>query len=273
LQEVLLNSKTKVSDLDGIAYTKGPGLIGALLAGASFAKSLAYALKIPAIGVHHLEGHILAPFLTQECNYPFVALLISGGHTMLIEVRKFNEYKVLGETLDDAVGEAFDKTAKIMGLGYPGGPLLAKLAATVQSSNFKLPRPLLNSDSLDFSFSGLKTNIMRLIHESQPTDYAAIAFAFEQTVAEILFIKAQRALSRTQINTIVLAGGVSANLSLRKKFQILTQQGIQVQYPNLEFCTDNGAMIAYAGYQRLLHGFQDVDYAIDCHARWDLTEL
>ena len=273
LHELLHTAKIKVTDLDGIAYTKGPGLIGALLTGASFAKSLAYALQLPAIGVHHLEGHILAPFLTQDCEYPFLALLISGGHTMIIEVKEFNKYTILGETLDDALGEAFDKTAKIMGLGYPGGPLLAKLAATVHSSKFQLPRPLLNRESLDFSFSGLKTSVMRTIQQATVDEYAQIAYAFEQTVADVLLIKIQRALESTHIKTLILAGGVSANLTIRKKFASLTAQGIKVRYPALEYCTDNGAMIAYAGYQRLVHGYQDQDQQIECFARWDLTNL
>jgi N6-L-threonylcarbamoyladenine synthase len=271
LTEILTLSNTTVNQLDGIAYTKGPGLIGALLTGASFAKALAYTLQIPTIGVHHLEGHILAPFLSQDCTYPFIALLISGGHTMIIQVNEFNKYIILGETLDDALGEAFDKTAKLMGLPYPGGPLLAKLAATTTSSNIKLPRPLLGPDSLDFSFSGLKTNVMRVIQNTDPTNYAQIAFAFEQTVAEVLLTKIKRAIELTQINTVILAGGVSANLTIRSKFKQLEQQGITIRYPKLEFCTDNGAMIAYAGYQRLVHGFTDLNYEIDCRARWDLA--
>lgn len=269
------------SDLDGVAYTAGPGLIGALLVGAATGRSLAMALGVPAVGVHHMEGHLLAPMLEPDPpQFPFVALLVSGGHTMLVEVRAIGGYRVLGETLDDAAGEAFDKTAKLLGLGYPGGPALAKMAASGDAKRFRFPRPMTDRPGLDFSFSGLKTHTRNLF-ESQDADVdpgdadlvADIAAGFEQAVVDTLTIKCRRAMQQTRASTLVVAGGVGANLALRKKLQEDGRKnGWSVAWPRLEFCTDNGAMIAYAGCQRLLAGeFNGLE--IEARARWPLGKL
>lgn len=274
IKDSLKESNLTLQDLTGIAYTQGPGLAGALLVGSSIAQSLAWGLGIPAIGVHHMEGHLLAPLLAEsKPDFPFVALLVSGGHTLLVEVKVIGEYKILGESLDDAVGEAFDKTAKILGLGYPGGPALAKLAAEGEAGRFNFPRPMTDRPGLDFSFSGLKT-FARNTFTKHPDEKANIAKAFEVAATETLMIKCRRALEQTGFSTLVVAGGVSANTTLR---QVLDQMGeklkVDVYYPEHEFCTDNGAMIALAGHCRLMAGQKNDNLEIAIRARWNLEEL
>ncbi len=275
IKQCLEQSKLQSGDIDGIAYTAGPGLMGALLVGACTARSLAWAWNIPAVATHHMEGHLLAPMLEENSpEFPFVALLISGGHTMLVKVTKVGQYQLLGESLDDAAGEAFDKTAKMLGLGYPGGPELARLAEKGQE-RFKFPRPMTDRPGLDFSFSGLKTFTMNTLHKTAQTeqDKADIANAFQQAVAETLAIKCKRALQQTGLKKLVIAGGVSANSEIRRALQQMTQkQGARLYFPRLEFCTDNGAMIAYAGCQRLLAG-QHQDLQIFARPRWPVDEL
>lgn len=266
--------------ITGVAYTAGPGLIGALLAGGAIARSLAYAWQIPAIGVHHMEGHLLAPMLEDNPPaFPFIALLVSGGHTMLIRVDGIGRYRLLGDTLDDAAGEAFDKTAKMMGLGYPGGPIVSKFAQQGNSSRYKFPRPMVDRPGLDMSFSGLKTFSLNTWHKAQAQGddndqtRADICRAFELAVADTLTIKCKRALEQEGLNTLVVSGGVSANREIRAKLDalMLKRKG-HAFYPRLEFCTDNGAMIAYAGAQRLLAGeHNDLNFA--AKARWSLEDL
>lgn len=271
-EEVLVAAGLELSDLDGVAYTSGPGLIGALMVGASIARSLAWGLKIPAVGVHHMEGHLLAPMLESEPpSLPFVALLVSGGHTMLVDVPRIGDYQILGESVDDAAGEAFDKTAKLLGLAYPGGPLLAKLAEQGRAGQYKFPRPMIDRPGCDFSFSGLKTFSLTTWQASAQTeqDKADIAYAFEEAVVETLFIKCKRALEQTERQTLVIAGGVGANKRLRQRLKDLKAQ---VYFPRLEFCTDNGAMIAYAGALRLQVGAAE-PAVIQPRPRWPLTEL
>jgi len=262
--------------IDGVAFTAGPGLIGALLVGASIGRALAWAWGIPAVGVHHMEGHMLAPMLEQDSpEFPFVALLVSGGHTLLVRVEGFGRYLLLGESLDDAVGEAFDKTAKMLGLGYPGGPLLAKLAEQGDPERFRFPRPMTNRPGLDFSFSGLKTFSLNTLHEyhDEPGIQSDVACAFQDAVVDTLIIKCRRALKETGLQHLVVSGGVSANAVLRSRLQVVTDEaGGKIWYPRPEFCTDNGAMIAYAGCQRLLAGEQE-PLAIKVRARWPLDEL
>ena len=275
--EEVLSEVGGIHSIDGIAYTRGPGLMGALMVGACVARGLGWALNKPVLGVHHMEGHLLAPMLSDnKPEFPFVALLVSGGHTMLVEVRALGQYCVLGESLDDAVGEAFDKTAKLLGLPYPGGPELAALAASVESSELKFPRPMVDRPGLDFSFSGLKTFALNTMHELAPLserDRAEIAFAFEQAVVETLKIKCKRALKQTGYRDLVVAGGVGANLRLRTELtQMLTESGGQVYFPEMRYCTDNGAMIAYAGGLRLAAGLQDEDVT-DVLPRWSLESL
>ena len=274
IKESLKESQLTLQDLTGIAYTQGPGLAGALLVGSSIAQSLAWGLNIPAIGVHHMEGHLLAPLLAKsQPKFPFVALLVSGGHTLLVEVKGIGEYKILGESVDDAVGEAFDKTAKILGLGYPGGPALAKLALQGEHGRFQFPRPMTDRPGLDFSFSGLKT-FARNTFAKYPDEKANIAKAFEVAATETLMIKCRRALEQTNFSTLVVAGGVSANLTLR---QVLDTMGdklnVEVHYPEQEFCTDNGAMIALAGHYRLMAGQSNDDLEVAIKPRWNLEEL
>ncbi len=264
------------SQLDGIAFTKGPGLIGALLVGAATGRSLAMSLGVPALGVHHMEGHLLAPMLENDPpEFPFVALLVSGGHTMLVEVRAIGDYHVLGETLDDAAGEAFDKTAKLLGLGYPGGPALAQCAQHGNADRFRFPRPMTDRPGLDFSFSGLKTHTRNLF-ESNENDadlIADIAAGFQLAVVDTLAIKCRRAMQQTRASCLVVAGGVGANLALRGKLREDGEQhGWSVAYPRPEFCTDNGAMIAYAGCQRLMAG-EAANLGIGARARWPLDQL
>ena len=276
IRQALKDANTEMADLDGIAYTKGPGLIGALLVGACVGRSLAFAWDKPAIGVHHMEGHLLAPMLEDDApEFPFVALLVSGGHSMLVKVDGIGRYEVLGESVDDAAGEAFDKTAKLMGLDYPGGPRLAKLAAKGLPAGYKFPRPMTDRPGLDFSFSGLKTFTANTI-AAEPDDEqtrANIARAFEEAVVDTLAIKCRRALKQTGYNRLVIAGGVSANTRLRETLaEMMNSLGGQVFYPRGEFCTDNGAMIAFAGLQRLTAG-QYEDLAVKGQPRWPLDTL
>ncbi|MGE0114710.1 MAG: tRNA (adenosine(37)-N6)-threonylcarbamoyltransferase complex transferase subunit TsaD [Steroidobacteraceae bacterium] len=262
--------------VDGVAYTAGPGLIGALLVGAAVARSFAFARGIPAVGVHHLEGHLLAPMLEPDPpQYPFVALLVSGGHTLLAEVAGLGQYRILGSTVDDAAGEAFDKTAKVLGLPYPGGPALARLAEQGQAGRFQFPRPMLDRPGLDFSFSGLKTAVVVAVRALQLDDQtrADVACAFQEAVVATLAAKCARALDQTGTQTLVVAGGVGANRSLRARLLALgNKRGVSVRYPRPEFCTDNAAMIAYAGCQRLLLGERD-DLKIRATARWPMASL
>jgi N6-L-threonylcarbamoyladenine synthase len=263
--------------IDGIAYTSGPGLIGALLVGAAVARSLAYAWRVPCIGVHHMEGHLLAPLLEPEPpRFPFVALLVSGGHTLLARVEAVGRYELLGSSLDDAAGEAFDKTAKLLGLGYPGGPQLARLAEQGRPDVFRFPRPLLDRPGLDFSFSGLKTAVvvaLRRHGELSDQDRADVARGFEEAVVETLVAKCQRALDATGARTLVVAGGVGANRRLRARMLAMGERrGARVVYPRAEFCTDNAAMIALLGHLRLAAGERD-DFSIRARARWPMTEL
>ena len=280
LIECALKDANKIlADVDGIAYTQGPGLSGALLVGVSIAESLAFSLNIPTVAVHHLEGHLLAPLLEDNPpSFPFVALLVSGGHSQLMRVDGIGEYTLLGDTLDDAAGEAFDKTAKLLGLGYPGGPAVAKLADSGKP-RFKLPRPLLNSGDLNFSFSGLKTAVLTLVNQHQPLDEttrADIAFEFQEAATEILTLKCMSALRETGLDSLVVSGGVGANKRLRERLNAATKRKLcKVSYPRLEFCTDNGAMIAFAGALRFkaAAGLGRDDYSFSVRPRWDLSEL
>lgn len=269
--------QANLSRTEGVAYTAGPGLIGALLVGASVGRSLAWGWQVPAIAIHHMEGHLLAPMLeTPAPTYPFLALLVSGGHTQLIAVKAIGEYQILGESVDDAAGEAFDKTAKLLGLGYPGGPAIAKVAAQGRPNFFHFPRPMTNRPGLDFSFSGLKTHVLTTWRaQDNPSEQtrADIAYAFEEAVIETLVIKCRRALQETGLTRLVVAGGVGANQRLRQQLQQLGQQkGITVYYPRPAFCTDNGAMIAYAGWIRLQQG-EKTDLPFQVRARWGLDTV
>lgn len=281
IEQVLHKASCTRQDIDGVAYTAGPGLVGALMVGAMIGRSLAYALDVPAIGVHHMEGHLLAPMLESDPPaFPFVALLVSGGHTQLVRVDDIGRYRMLGESLDDAAGEAFDKAAKMLGLGYPGGPQLAELAEQGQAGAFVFPRPMVNRPGLDFSFSGLKTYTLNTIESCRDphgalsqTQRADIALAFQQAVVETLVIKCKRALQQESLTQLVMAGGVSANRQLRKQLQAaIAGVGAQVFYARPEFCTDNGAMIAYAGCQRLLAGQRD-GLSIKPRPRWSMEAL
>ncbi|MBT0725001.1 tRNA (adenosine(37)-N6)-threonylcarbamoyltransferase complex transferase subunit TsaD [Rosenbergiella sp. S61] len=272
LQEANLTS----NDIDAVAYTAGPGLVGALMVGATVGRSLAFAWNVPAVAVHHMEGHLLAPMLEETPpSFPFVALLVSGGHTQLISVTAIGEYQLLGESIDDAAGEAFDKTAKLLGLDYPGGPRLAKMAATGTIGRFTFPRPMTDRPGLDFSFSGLKTFAANTIR-ANPSDaqtHADIARAFEDAVVDTLLIKCKRALQQTGFKNLVIAGGVSANQNLREKLSaMMIGRGGEVFYARPAFCTDNGAMIAYAGMVRLKAG-STADTRITVRPRWPLSEL
>jgi N6-L-threonylcarbamoyladenine synthase len=277
-QIVLDQANLSLKDIDGIAYTQGPGLSGALLVGTSIAEALAFTLNIPTIGVHHLEGHLLAPLLEENPPaFPFVALLVSGGHTQLMKVTGIGEYELLGDTLDDAAGEAFDKTAKLLGLGYPGGPAVAKLASQGEKGRFKLPRPMLNSGDLNFSFSGLKTAVLTLANnnDSDLQTKADIAYEFQEAVTEILTVKCMNALRETGMDQLIVSGGVGANKRLREQLNYATKRKLcHVHYPRLEFCTDNGAMIAFAGALRLKAMTpQSNNNNFTVRPRWDLAEL
>jgi N6-L-threonylcarbamoyladenine synthase len=274
VRQVMREADVPLDQISAVAYTQGPGLGGALLVGASVANALAYALDIPTIGIHHMEGHLLSPLLSDPApEFPFVALLVSGGHTQLMRVDGVGRYTLLGETLDDAAGEAFDKSAKLLGLNYPGGPALAKLAAQGRSGVYKLPRPMLHSGDLDFSFSGLKTAVMTLVKQSHDDEQtkADIAHAVQEAIVEVLAHKALAALAHTGLNQLVVAGGVGANRQLRERLtEDIDKRGGKIFYPDLEFCTDNGAMIAFAGALRLSHQPNNKDYRFNVKPRWDL---
>ena len=280
IMELLSETRIPLGELDGIAFTAGPGLIGSLLVGASLGRSLAMGLDVPAVGVHHMEGHLLAPMLEPEPpQFPFVALLVSGGHTQLVKVTKIGDYQLLGESLDDAAGEAFDKVGKMLGLPYPGGPHVAKLALKGVTDTFEFPRPMVNRPGLDFSFSGLKTSVKNAISELSkegdldPQARANIARGFEDAVVSTLAIKCRRALKQTGLERLIIAGGVSANLNLRQVLEsAMSEVGGRLYYAQPEYCTDNGAMIAYAGCQRLLAG-QKSELNIDVRPRWSLESL
>jgi len=281
IREVMEAARLGAGEIDGVAYTAGPGLIGALMVGASVGRALAYAWEVPAVGVHHMEGHLLAPMLEEKPPaFPFVALLVSGGHTQLIEVQDIGQYRILGESVDDAAGEAFDKAAKMLDLDYPGGPEIARLAQGGDPGRFRFPRPMIDRPGLDFSFSGLKTYTLNTIAEHRGDDVlpddqtmADIACAFQEAVVDTLAIKCRRALEQTGLKTLVIAGGVSANRRLRERMGAsLAKVGGEVFYARHEFCTDNGAMIAYAGCRRLLAG-QCEALAIRARPRWPMDTL
>jgi N6-L-threonylcarbamoyladenine synthase len=286
IREVMAQANTTVQEVDAIAYTQGPGLAGALLVGASVANGLAWSLNKPIIGVHHLEGHLMSPLLSPEKpEFPFVALLVSGGHTQLLAVRQFGDYTLLGESIDDAAGEAFDKSAKLLGLGYPGGPAIAKLAALGASGRIKLPRPLLHSADLDFSFSGLKTAVLTQVNKAKARPegvseafQADLAAELQQAIVDVLVKKSIAALKQTGMKQLVIAGGVSANQELRRQLaQYAASSGTKVFFPPAALCTDNGAMIALAGALRL-QAFPELletgkQYGFDVRPRWPLEEL
>lgn len=281
IEEVIEKAGIAASEIEGVAYTAGPGLVGALLVGAAIGRTLGMAWDVPTIGVHHMEGHLLAPMLEPEPpEFPFVALLVSGGHTQLVKVGGIGRYELLGESLDDAAGEAFDKVGKMLGLPYPGGPHVAKLAQSGDPARFNFPRPMINRPGLDFSFSGLKTYVRNTITslrdesgELAEQDAADIARAFEEAVVNTLSIKCRRALEETGYKKLIIAGGVSANLRLREVLEeAMAKVDGRLFYAQLKYCTDNGAMIAYAGCQRLLAGERD-DLEIRAQPRWSLESL
>lgn len=276
VEQALAESGSRAADIDGVAYTAGPGLVGALLVGASLGQSLAWAWDVPAVAVHHMEGHLLAPRLEDNPPaFPFLALLVSGGHTMLVAVHGLGRYQTLGESIDDAAGEAFDKTAKLLGLPYPGGPALAELAETGRPGRFDFPRPMTRRPGLDFSFSGLKTAVAYALRDSadHPTLRADIARDFEEAVVETLVIKCRRALRASGLQRLVIAGGVGANRRLRAELATMAErEGAELHFPRPAFCTDNGAMIAYAGWARLTGGERQ-PARIEAQARWRLDEL
>ncbi len=281
VRQVMREAGVSIDQINAIAYTQGPGLGGALLVGASVANALAYALAIPTIGIHHLEGHLLSPLLSDPApEFPFVALLVSGGHTQLMRVDGVGQYTLLGETLDDAAGEAFDKSAKLLGLSYPGGPALAKLAAKGRPGLYTLPRPMLHSGDLEFSFSGLKTAVMTLVKQShsdgilEEQTRADIACAVQEAIVDVLAQKARAALAHTGLDQLVVAGGVGANRLLRERLsKDIGRRGGKVFYPDLEFCTDNGAMIAFAGALRLAAQQGAKNYRFNVKPRWNLQEI
>lgn len=280
IEKIMQDAGVQAADIDGVAYTAGPGLIGALLVGASLGRSLAMAWQVPAVGVHHMEGHLLAPMLEENSpEFPFVALLVSGGHTQLVEVQGLGQYSLLGESLDDAAGEAFDKVAKMLGLPYPGGPQVAALAEQGEAGRFEFPRPMVNRPGLDFSFSGLKTFSKNTIEDCtingvvEEQTRADIARAFEEAVVSTLAIKCKRALQQTGLQRLVIAGGVSANKRLRNELETMTAKNkAAVFYARPKYCTDNGAMIALAGALRLQAGHNE-SLSIDVRPRWPLNEL
>ncbi len=276
LLALLEQANCSLEDIDGIGYTQGPGLSGALLVGTTFAKSLAFAINKPCKGIHHLEAHILAVMLqTTAPTFPFLALLVSGGHTMFIYAKEFGVYEVIGQSNDDAVGECFDKTAKLLGLDYPGGPEISKLAEHGDSTRFNFPKPMLNTANLDFSFSGLKTHVRRQWEEIESTksNQADIAASLESTIVDILVTKTQKALKQTNLTQLVLAGGVAANIPLRKELnRMCIDNKVEFFNPDLEFCTDNGAMVAYTGYRYLAIDNHDDNLSIDVHPRWPIKQ-
>jgi len=276
IDAVINDSDIEKRDIDAIAYTAGPGLVGALLVGATVGRSLSMALDIPAIGVHHMEGHLLSPLLESEISeFPFLSLLVSGGHTQIVEVRSFGRYRIVGQTRDDAVGEAFDKFAKTLGLPYPGGPEIEKLAKTGVPGRFRFPQPMAGHDSLDFSFSGLKTHAIIQAEKQQMNIQTRcdLAFAFQEAAVGTLVTKIEKAFSEIDFGSLIVAGGVGANQCLRQRMHELGRKiGIRVFFPSFELCTDNGAMIAYAGYLRLKSGQrQCLDYQV--YPRWSLEDL
>ncbi len=272
---VLNKADCAKESITGVAYTCGPGLAGALLAGSAVAKGLAFAWGVPAIGVHHMEGHMLAPMLEERApEFPFVALLVSGGHTLLAQVESVGKYTILGQTLDDAVGEAFDKTAKILGLGYPGGPAVAKAAERGDPNRFTFPRPMINRPGMEFSFSGLKTAALNIAQKTELDQQAIadIACAFQEAAVDTLVFKCKRALVHTKSKRLVVAGGVGANLRLREQLKTMTEQVAgELFFPRIEFCTDNGAMIALAGSKRLHQATPDLAFQVK--PRWSLEDL
>jgi N6-L-threonylcarbamoyladenine synthase len=284
---VLKQADCTSAEIDGVAYTSGPGLAGALLAGSAVAKGLAFAWNVPAVGIHHMEGHMLAPMLEEKApEFPFIALLVSGGHTMLAEVKGIGQYTILGQTLDDAVGEAFDKTAKILGLSYPGGPAISKIAESGNPKRFKFPRPMVNRPGLDFSYSGLKTFALTTVQKQQAAQseliaqsgnldqqtIADIAYAFQDAAVDVLSIKSRRALRQTGVKRLVVAGGVGANTRLREQLSSMAiEEHAKVFYPRIDFCTDNGAMIAFAGAQRLHQASPELSFQVK--PRWSLEDL
>jgi len=276
IKKTLTQAGKHLTDIDVIAYTQGPGLSGTLLVGASVAESIAYSLHVPAVPIHHLEGHLLAPLLEQNAPpFPFVAMLVSGGHTQLMLVQGIGQYSLLGDTLDDAAGEAFDKTAKLLDLAYPGGPALAHLARSGRAGCFKLPRPMMHNGDLNFSFSGLKTAVLTLCQQNTLDEQskADIAYEFQEAVTDILTQKCCKALHQTGLSQLIVSGGVGANQRLREKLSAkVIELGAQVYYPRLEFCTDNGAMIAFAGAMRSQHALKKTP-AFSVRPRWDLSEL
>ncbi|MFC0308947.1 tRNA (adenosine(37)-N6)-threonylcarbamoyltransferase complex transferase subunit TsaD [Gallibacterium melopsittaci] len=276
IQAALAEANLTAKEIDGVAYTCGPGLAGALLVGSMVARSLAYAWNVPALGVHHMEGHLLAPMLEERVpEFPFLALLVSGGHTQLIRVNGVGDYQLLGESIDDAAGEAFDKTAKLLGLDYPGGAALSRLAEKGNPDRFVFPRPMTDRPGLDFSFSGLKTFAANTVVQFPQDEQTRcdIAYAFQAAVVDTLAIKCQRALNETGLKRLVIAGGVSANKQLRQRLgDLMNKLGGEVFYPAPQFCTDNGAMIAYAGFLRLKTGEQ-TDLAVEVRPRWRMSEL
>jgi len=275
IDAVLNQADCEPDTITGIAYTSGPGLAGALLAGSSVAKGLAFSWGVPAVGIHHMEGHMLAPMLEDEApEFPFVALLVSGGHTLLAQVKGIGEYQILGQTLDDAVGEAFDKTAKILGLGYPGGPAISKAAERGDPRRFKFPRPMIDRPGLDFSYSGLKTFALNTVEKELIDEQTIcdIAYAFQDAAVDTLIIKCKRALLQTDTKRLVVAGGVGANIRLREQLKIMTDKlACELFYPRIDFCTDNGAMIAYAGSKRLHQANADLSFQVK--PRWSLEDL
>ena len=276
VEEVLRQTGLEKSDIGGVAYTAGPGLVGAVMVGACAGRSMAWAWGVPAVAVHHMEGHLLSPMLEGDPPvFPFIALLVSGGHTMLVQVDEVGRYRILGESLDDAAGEAFDKVAKLLGLGYPGGPALARLAEQGRPGAYRFPRPMIDRPGLDFSFSGLKTFTLNTLQNSDASEQvkADIALAFEEAVVDTFVVKCRRALRETGVRRLVIAGGVGANRRLRMSLsRMVEQEGGQVYYPRIEFCTDNGAMIAFAGWLRLQAGQQE-SLSIEARARWSLESL
>ena len=274
IEQVLSEAKLNRSDIDAVAYTAGPGLVGALLVGSAIGRSIAWALDVPALAINHMEGHLLSPMLEDNPpDFPFVSLLVSGGHTLLVDVQGVGRYEVLGESIDDAVGEAFDKTAKMLGLSYPGGPILAALAEQGTMDKYTFPRPMTNRPGLDFSFSGLKTFAMNTWRDSAQTeqDQADVALAFQTAAVETLAIKCKRALKETGHRTLVVAGGVSANKALRSRLDAMPNT--HVYYPRPEFCSDNGAMIAFAGAMRQSAMLKQAVPTFSARPRWPLDEM
>ena len=276
LKKTLTEADSELSRLGAVAYTAGPGLMGALLVGTAVGRSLAFALSIPAVAVHHMEAHLLAPMLEENVpQYPFLALLVSGGHTLLVDVKAAGEYKLLGESVDDAVGEAFDKTAKLLGLPYPGGPAISALAEQGDGTQFQFPRPMTDRPGLDFSFSGLKTQVLNTVNaeNDDPQTRANIARSFVDAIVDTLIIKCRRAIQETELNRLVVAGGVSANKQLREGLNRLVQEmDAEVFFPRLEFCTDNGAMIAYTGYLKIKSG-QEEKLSFQARPRWPIESI